>query len=182
MFLMVFGAALLMPACSSFLKTSIPKNVPKEVKKAIKSAPKSALIGIGKTTATGTSTLTEATALTRARTEISRQLNTMVRDMVTMYEAGSALDANAALSFQENITVALSASTLVGSTVLLHPIDVNGIYWAVIGLTRKEANNEIKRAQELAMRRMNMPQGNKVDITVNFDKAFDKAVEAGPQF
>ena len=182
--LMAVGTVFLLSSCSSFINVVVvPNDAPKEVKQAVKKAPKSALIGIGKTTASGTANLSETIAVTRARTILSRQLNTMVRDMVSMYQAGSVLDPSAALAFEENISVVLSASTLTGSTVLCQTVDASGNYWAVVGLTKKEAKNEIERAQDLARQRMvSRPIGNNVDITVNFDNAFNKTASEGAKF
>ena len=182
--LIAVGMVFLLSSCSSFINVVVvPKDAPKEVKDAVKKAPKSALIGIGKTTGSGSANLSETIAVARARTLISRQLNTMVRDMVSMYQAGSTVDPSAALAFEDNITVLLSESTLTGSTVLCQTTDASGVYWAVVGLTKKEAKNEIERAQNLANQRMtSRSAGNNVDITINFDNAFDKAASEGAQF
>jgi len=182
--LMAVGTALLLSSCSSFINVVVvPKDAPKEVKQAVRKAPNSALIGIGKTTGTGSANLSETVAVARARTLISRQLNTMVRDMISMYQAGSTLDPSAALAFEENITVLLSESTLIGSTVLCQTKDSSNTYWAVVGLTKKEAKIEIERIQNLAKQRMvSQPIVNNVDITINFDNVFDMAVSEGAQF
>jgi hypothetical protein len=85
----------------------------------------------------------------RAQGEIARQLSTMVQDMVRDYQAGSEADPSAALSFQENITVALSRSTLVGSKVVEQD-EVNGVVWTIVHLGKADVVNEINQAQAAA--------------------------------
>jgi len=176
--LMICGAAIVMPACTT-VQAKAPKDAPKEVKKAVKDAPRNALIGIGKATGTATSQLTGTIAVARARTAISRQLNTMVRDMISVYRAESSLDPTAALAFEDNITVVLSGSTLTGSVVTCETKDDKGTQWAVVVLPKKNALMEIERAQNQAKARV--PAAANVDITVKMDAAFNAAVSAGPQ-
>ena len=182
--LIAVTAVFALSSCNSFVDAVVvPKDAPKEVADAVRKAPKGVLIGIGKTTGSGSANLSETIAVTRARTLISRQLNTMVRDMVSMYQAASTVDPSAAIAFEENISVVLSSSTLTGSTVLCQTEDASGVYWAVVALTKFEAKKEIERAQNLAAQRMaSRPGGNNIDITNNFDNAFDKAASEGAKF
>jgi hypothetical protein len=76
-------------------------------------------------------------------------MNTMIQDMVRDYQAGSEADPSAALSFQENITVALSKSNLVGSTVVDQD-SVDGVVWTVMQLKKADVVNEINQAQAAA--------------------------------
>ena len=177
--LVICGTALMMAACASLIQAKAPDDAPKEVKKAVKNAPRNSLIGIGKATGTASSQLSDTIAVARARTAISRQLNTMVRDMISTYRAESSLDASAALAFEENITVVLSGSTLTGSAVTCEVKDNKGTNWAVVVLPRKYAVAEIKRAQTQA--KTKVPATAAVDITVHIDSAYDKAVSVGPQ-
>jgi hypothetical protein len=55
-------------------------------------------------------------------------MDTIVRDMVRDYTAGSEVDHSAVLSFQENITVALSQARLVGASIIGEDEDANGNY------------------------------------------------------
>ena len=181
------GIVFLLSSCGSgpFVDAvAVPKDAPKEVAQAVKNAPKGVLIGIGRTSGSGSVNLSETVAVTRARTLISRQLNTMVRDMVSMYQAGSSVDPSAVMAFEENISIVLSSSTLTGSTVLCQAVDeATNTYLAVVALTKSEAKKEIERAQNLAAQRLvSQPAVNNVDITVNFDNTFDKAASEGAQF
>jgi hypothetical protein len=147
-------------------------NVPQFVKDAIKKTPEDALVGIGTARAASLS-LARTTATTRARTEISRQMNTMIQDMVRDYSAGSEVDPKAALSFQENITVALSKSTLTGSTVVEEDTDENGNYWVVVMLSKTNTVNEINQAQAAA--RLAVPAMASFSAEDRMNEAFDRA-------
>jgi predicted small lipoprotein YifL len=135
-------------ASSAPQERKVASSVPDFVKAAIKNAPEDALMGIGTAKAASLS-LARTTATTRARAEISRQMNTMIQDMVRDYSAGSEVDPSAAISFQENITVALSKSTLTGSSIVDEDGDQNG-YWVVVMLSKANTVAEISQAQAAA--------------------------------
>ena len=169
-----------MPACAAQMKA--PDDAPDSVKKAVRNAPRNVLIGIGKHTGQSNSQLAGTIAEARARTAISRQLNTIVRDMITAYRVESSLDASAALAFEENITTVLSGSTLTGSTTIFQTRDDKGTHWAVVTINRNNAMRAIQQAQTQS--RSTIPAASGVDITVNINNvnnAFDSAVSQGPQ-
>ena len=147
-------------------------NVPQFVKDALKKAPEDALVGIGTARAASLS-LARTTATTRARAEISRQLNTMIQDMVRDYSAGSEVDPSAALSFQENMTVALSKSTLTGSVPVEEDQDDNGNYWVVVMLSKTNTVNELNQAQAAA--KLAVPALASFNAEDRMNAAFDKA-------
>jgi hypothetical protein len=147
-------------------------NVPQFVKDALKQAPEDALVGIGTARAASLS-LARTTATTRARAEISRQMETMIQDMVRDYSAGSEVDLKAALSFQENITVALSKSTLNGSSVVEEDQDENGNYWVVVMLSKVNTVKEINQAQAAA--RLAVPAMASFNAEDRMNAAFDRA-------
>jgi len=155
-------------------------SVPQFVKDALKKAPEDALVGIGTARAASLS-LARTTATTRARAEISRQMNTMIQDMVRDYSAGSEVDPKAALSFQENITVALSKSTLTGSSVVEEDQDENGNYWVVVMLSKANTVNEINQAQAAARLAVPAMASFKAEDRMNaaFDKAYASEVGVG---
>jgi len=147
-------------------------NVPQFVKDAVKRTPEDALLGIGTAKAASLS-LARTTATTRARAEISRQMNTMIQDMVRDYSAGSEVDPAAAISFQENITVALSKSTLTGSAIVDEDQDDNGNYWVVVQLSKANTVKEINQAQAAA--RLAVPAMASFNAEDRMNAAFDKA-------
>jgi hypothetical protein len=83
---------------------------------ARRNAPEDVLVGIGNAKM-GTVAQSRNIAATRARAEISNTLDSMVKNMVRDYTASSEVDPNAALAFQENITVTLSKSNLSGAVI-----------------------------------------------------------------
>jgi hypothetical protein len=147
-------------------------NVPQFVKDALKKTPEDALVGIGTARAASLS-LARTTATTRARAEISRQMNTMIQDMVRDYSAGSEIDPKAAISFQENITVALSKSTLTGSSIVEEDTDESGNYWVVVMLSKANTVSEINQAQAAA--RLSVPAMASFNAEDRMNAAFDKA-------
>ncbi|MDR1231476.1 MAG: hypothetical protein LBK61_08760, partial [Spirochaetaceae bacterium] len=71
-------------------------------------------------------------AETRARADIARQLDSIVRNMVNDYTATSEVDPDSALSFQENITQTLSRAELKGAKTVKLDRDDNGLLWVVM--------------------------------------------------
>jgi len=146
--------------------------VPQFVKDAIKKTPEDALVGIG-TAKLASLNQSRTVAATRARAEISRQMNTMIQDMVRDYSASSEVDPKAALSFQENITIALSKSTLTGSTIVDEDQDENGNYWVVVILSKSNLVQEINQAQAAA--RLAVPAMASFNAEDRMNAAFDRA-------
>jgi hypothetical protein len=149
--------------------------VPQFVKDALKKAPEDALVGIGTARAQSLS-LARTTATARARADISRQMNTMIQDMIRDYNASSEVDPQAALSFQENITVALSKSTLTGSVPVEEDQDENGNYWVVVMLSKTNTVQEINQAQAAA--RLAVPAMASFSAEDRMNAAFDRAYAA----
>ena len=90
---------------------------PDSIRTAVINAPGDILVGVG--TANLSSLAQSRTISTnRARAEIARQMNSMVEDMIRDYQASSEVDPRAALAFQENITVTLSAADVSGARVV----------------------------------------------------------------
>jgi hypothetical protein len=130
----------------------VPGSFPQFVKDALMSVPEDVLVGIGVYNTGGQASRLQqgiTIAQTRARADISRQLNTMIQDMIRDYTAGSEQDSSAGLSFQENITVALSKSELTGA--IPKEIDeVDGKVWAIVWLEKSNAAANINQAQAAA--------------------------------
>ena len=150
----------------------VPSSFPDFVKNAIKKAPEDVLIGIG-TARLASLSQSRTVAATRARAEISRQMNTMIQDMVRDYQASSEVDISAAISFQENITVALSKSTLVGSAVVEEDRDQDGNVWVVVMMGKTDVAKEISQAQSAA--RLAVPAMASFNAEDRMNAAFDKA-------
>jgi len=95
-----------------------------------------------------------------------------VRDMVRDYTAGSEVDHSAVLSFQENITVALSQARLVGASIIEEDEDTNGNYWTAVMLSKNGAVNEINQA--VAAAKLKVPKMASFDAENRMNAAFDK--------
>jgi hypothetical protein len=112
-------------------------------------------------------------AETRARADISRQLSTVVKNMVTDYTAQSEADPDAMLSFQEEITRNLSQSKLQGSHVIGMNTDDNGVMWVVMEYSKSQAKQELD-SQAQAAKKLLPGALASADALDRMDKAFDK--------
>jgi hypothetical protein len=133
--------------------------------------PEDALVGIG-TAKMASLSQSRTISQTRARAELSRQMDTIVRDMVRDYTAGSEVDHSAVLSFQENITVALSQARLVGASIVEEDEDANGNYWTAVMLSKAGAVNEINQA--VAAAKLRVPAMASFNAESRMNDAFDK--------
>jgi len=132
------------------VERKVAGSYPDFVKDAVLNAPEDVLVGIGSAKLAATQdALARTTATTRARAEISRQMNTMIQDMIRDYSAASEADPTAAISFQENITTALSKSQLTGSKVVAFD-KIDGTTWVVVHLGKSSLVEEINQSQAAA--------------------------------
>jgi len=149
----------------------VPGYFPEFVKKAILNAPEDVLVGVGNAKLASLSQ-SRTVSTTRARAEISRQMETIIQDMVRDYQASSEVDPAAALSFQENMTVALSKSTLQGSVVADQDADKDGMVWTVVHLGKTNVAQEINQAQAAA--RLAVPAMVSFNAEDRMNAAFDR--------
>ena len=154
--------------------------VPDFVNEAFMQASEDVLIGIGTYKIGGdTSKLSmgKTMAETRARADIARQLQVIIKNMVTDYTATSELDPDAQLSFQENITQSLAKAELKGSrTIKMDTVD--GIVWVVMEYSKSAAAKDYDAAQAEA--KLAVPAAAAFDALKRMDNAFDKAAGGGP--
>jgi hypothetical protein len=120
----------------------------------------------------------KAFAETRARADLSRQLTTIVKDMVNDYTATSEIDPHAALSFQENITQTLSKSMLRGARTVRMEQDNNGYLWVVMEFSKQAAVNEVNQAVNAA--KLAVPATAAFDALARMETAFSKEAGGGP--
>ena len=182
--LVVLLLAFAIIGCSSGSKTikqrTVPGNFPEFVKNAILNAPEDVLVGVGNAKLASLSQ-SRTISTNRARAEISRQMETIVQDMIRDYQASSEVDPQAALSFQENMTVSLSKATLSGSTVVDQDMDNDGQVWTVVFLGKQSLAQEINQAQAAA--RLAVPAMASFNAEERMNAAFDRvnnqAVQVG---
>ena len=170
-------AAVMMVSCattgggSGSSGRKVPSGFPQFVKDAIKNQPEDALVGVGNAKMS-TLSMSRTVSSTRARAEISRQMNTMMKDMVRDYTAGSEVDPSATVAFQENITVALSKSQLRGAVVADQDVDEQGQVWTVVMLSKASTIAEINQAQ--AMAKLAVPAMASFNAEDRMNKAFEQ--------
>jgi predicted small lipoprotein YifL len=160
--------------CKSKPPTS--DGMPPEAANARRNAPEDVLVGIGNAKM-GTVAQSRNIAATRARAEISNSMNSMVKNMVRDYTASSEVDPQAALSFQENITVTLSKSDLRGAVIHWEGAEKNGMWWCVMHLSKTSVVNEISQAQAKA--RLAVPAMASFDAEQRMNEAFEQARREG---
>jgi hypothetical protein len=149
----------------------VPGSYPDFVKEAIRNQPEDAIVGIGVAKLASLSQSMTISA-TRARAEISRQMNSVIRDMVTDFTASSEVDPDSALSYQETITVALSQSKLTGSVVIDQDQDADGRVWTIVSMSKASVANEINQAAAAA--KLAVPKMAALDTQSRMDAAFSK--------
>jgi hypothetical protein len=154
--------------------------VPQFVNDAYLNASEDVLIGIG-TYKIGNDMSRMGNAMTfaqtRGRADIARQLQSIVKNMVTDYAAASELDPEASLSFQENITQALAKADLRGAKVVVSNTD-NGLLWVVMEYSKSAAASDYSAAAAAA--KLAVPAAAAFDAMARMENAFDKAAGGGP--
>jgi hypothetical protein len=150
----------------------VDSRIPQFVRDYIRKTPEDAFVGVGAAShATLNSRMTYSES--RARAQISRQLVTVVSNMVRDYSAESEVDPSAVISFQEQITVALSRSTLQGATIVDADEDDKGNFWTVIMLNKTAAAREINQA--VAAAKLQVPKMNSFDAEARMNAEMEKA-------
>ena len=145
-----FSAALfLAPVQPASAERSVSGGIPAFVRDAVRNTPEDALVGIG-TANMAIIGMSRTIATARARADISRQLDSIVRTMISDYMAGSEIDPSVSVSFQESMTLVLSESRILGASVVDEDLTASGDYWVVVMLTRNNAAQEIAAATESA--------------------------------
>ena len=155
-----------------------PGSFPEPIRQAILNAEDEALIGIGTARLTS-GAQSRVIATNRARAEIARQMNSMVDDMIRDYQASSEVDPQAALSFQENITVTLSRADVSGARVVEIYTDTDSTVWVVVVMDRAGVVREISQAQSAA--RLAVPAMASFDAEARMNEAFARMNSTEPQ-
>jgi len=151
------------------VQRTAPGGVPDFVRNAIINAPEDVLVGIGTARmATQGQSLTIAT--TRARAEISRQMDTLVRDMIRDYSATSEVDPSSQVSFTEIMTVSLSQSRLQGASVKDFNYTDDGTCWVVVYYGKSSVIEEINQSQAAA--KLRVPAMASFDAEARMNEAF----------
>jgi hypothetical protein len=156
-------------------------NVPQFVNDAYMNASEDVIIGIGvyKIGSDVSKTDTGMTfAQARARADITRQLTSIIKNMINDYTTTSEIDPDSVVSFQENITNILARAELRGARVVQSQTDNNGLLWVVMEYSKSAAANDYSAATAAA--RLAVPAAAAFDALTRMDTAFNKAAGGGP--
>ena len=85
-------------------------------------------------------------ALKNAREDISSQLSTVSMSIITDITVDNNINPNMAIQFQENISIALYRSVYNSASVMQQDNGQNGLFWAVVILTKNNAFREFNQA------------------------------------
>lgn len=162
-------ASVLVTGCRS--RPPASEGMPDRVANARRDAPEDVLVGIGNAKM-GTVAQSRNIAATRARAEISNTMNSIVSNMVRDYTASSEVDPQAAMAFQENITVTLSRSNLSGAVIWYETSQRDGTWWCVMHLSKSDVVREISQAQAAA--RLAVPAMASFDAEARMNDAFEQ--------
>jgi len=146
----VIGVICLVVGCASDKPaTAAQGGMPSWVQQYRRDAPEDVIVGIG-VAKLATLNQSRTVSETRARGEIVRALNSMVKSMIEDYTASSEVDTSAAVAFQQQIEVSLAKAQLQGARIMEQNSDQNGQWWTVIYFSKSYAGNEINQAQAAA--------------------------------
>jgi len=169
-----FCAVLIFLGCAS--KPPASNGMPTRVANARRDAPENVLVGIG-SAKMGTKAQSMNMAQTRARADLSNSMDVIVKNMVRDYTASSEVDPNAALAFQENITVTLSKADLSGAVIWFEEEEKDGQWWCVMHLSKANVVKEISQAQAAA--RLAVPAMASFNAEKRMNEAFEQARKEG---
>jgi hypothetical protein len=172
----VFVVCLVLSVVGCTSKPPASSGMPSNVANARRNAPEDVLVGIGNAKM-GTKAQSRNIAATRARTEISNTMDSVVKNMVRDYTASSEVDPQAALAYQENITVTLSKSNLSGAEIWYETEEKDGMWWVVMHLSKANVVKEISQAQ--AQARLAVPAMASFDAEKRMNEAFEQAKREG---
>ena len=155
--------------------TAAQGGMPTWVLKARKDAPEDVIVGIG-TAKLATANQSMTTSETRARGQVVRALNSMVRSMVEDYTASSEVEPSAAVAFQQQIETSLSKAQLSGARIEVQDLDPNsGQWWTVVYFNKSNSGREISQAQAAA--KLAVPAMLAFNAEARMDEQFKKAAE-----
>jgi hypothetical protein len=118
-------------------------------------------------------------AESRARAEIARQLQIIVKNMLNDYTATSELDPSASLSFQEDVTQSLTKVSLSG-VKSLNQGTYKGVYWVAMEYSKSNAAKDVDQVANAA--KLKVPQVQAFNAIDRMNAAFDKEAGGGPDF
>ena len=149
-----------------------PVIYPLFVENAINSAPDDVLVGIGACSNLEAISLSQMRTIAagRARAAIARQMNIIITKMIRDFMASNGIDLSTAIPFNENITIAISKSTLPGSSIKDEDRDENGTVWCIIYMDKEDIKIVLNEA--VANAKLTVPGMDSFEIESSFDEIF----------
>ena len=148
---LIVAAALIAVSCASApppaaAPVAQADPVSEFIREVRRGAPENALLGIGTSTHSNRG-LARTTAETRARAEVARQVEVVVRNMVEDFTAGSEAEQGALLQFTTNVTQTLTQQAQSGA-IIRDETFINGEQITVVMFTRDAMNNGLMNAHQ----------------------------------
>ena len=147
-----------------------PVSLPPFVENAINNAPDDVLVSIGNAHQESLSQ-SRIIAANHARAEIARQINTIGQKIVQDFEASNGVSHAVALSFMENITVALTKSDLHDSYIKDEDRADDGAVWNITFMHKDDVKDELSNIVIDA--KLAVPAMDSFDIESSFDEIFE---------
>jgi hypothetical protein len=166
--LVLFGCASEKPAKGA------QGGIPDWVLKARRDAPENVIVGVG-TAKLATMNQSMNVSETRARGQVVRAMNSMIRSMVEDFTVSNEVDTSAAVAFQQQIETSLSKAQLMGAVIAEQNSDLSGHWWTVIYFNKSNTRNEISQAQAAA--KLAVPAMLAFNAEARMDEQFKKAAE-----
>ena len=154
--------------------TAAQGGMPEWVLKARRDAPEDVIVGIG-TAKLATANQSMTTSETRARGQIVRAMESMIKSMVEDYTASSEIDPTAAVAFQQQIEVSLARANLSGARVIEQNADSSGAWWTVVYFNRSQVSTTISQAQAAA--KLAVPAALAFNAEARMDEKFEQAAK-----
>ena len=173
--LITLGLIFVLLGCASRKPaTGAQGGMPEWVLKARRDAPADVIVGIG-TAKLATLNQSMAVSETRARGQVVRAMDSMVRSMVQDYTVANEVDPGIAVAFQQQIETSLARAQLVGARIVEQNSDRDGQWWTVVYFDRAGVDREISQAQAAA--RLAVPAMLAFRAEERMDEQFRRAAE-----
>jgi len=168
----VICVLLMFFSCATKPATEAQGGMPDWVLRARNNAPADVLVGVG-TASLATTNQSMNTSESRARAQIVRAMDSMVRDMINDYTASNEVDPGVAIAFQEQVTRSIAQARLSGVRIAEQNSDREGAWWTVVYFDKANVSREMTQAQAAA--RLAVPAAVAFDALQRMDNAFDRA-------
>jgi len=148
--LVVSVVAFVATSCGTAAPAAAPAADPVSdfIREVRRGSPENAILGIGASNHSNRS-LARTAAETRARAEVARQVDVMVRNMVLDYTAGSEAEQQALLQFTETVTQTLAQQAQRGA-VIRDEINIGGEQVTVVMFTGEAFGSGLMDAHQAA--------------------------------